>query len=82
MNDKESVKASVRRLIPGKLIAAAAKVRGSAVAPYSKFKVGAALLTRSGEVITGANVETKWGQAARAHLKADWIFLNLRVTLG
>src|SRR6185503_19214406 len=58
MNDKESVKASVRRLIPGKLIAAAAKVRGSAVAPYSKFKVGAALLTRSGEIITGANVES------------------------
>jgi cytidine deaminase len=28
------------------------------VAPYSKFKVGAALLTRSGEIITGANVES------------------------
>jgi cytidine deaminase len=45
---------------PGKndLLRAAAKARGLAVAPYSKFKVGAALLTRSGEIITGANVES------------------------
>src|SRR5262245_3239950 len=40
------------------LILVAAKARLSAVAPYSKFKVGAALLTRSGEIITGANVES------------------------
>lgn len=41
-----------------KLIAAAAKAREGAVAPYSKFKVGAVLLTKSGEVIGGANVES------------------------
>ena len=41
-----------------KLIRAAAKARKQAVAPYSKFLVGAALLTRSGEVVTGANVES------------------------
>jgi cytidine deaminase len=41
-----------------RLVAAAARARLSAVAPYSRFKVGAALLTRHGEVITGANVES------------------------
>ena len=32
--------------------------RKKAVAPYSKFKVGAALVTESGEFYTGANVES------------------------
>jgi cytidine deaminase len=41
-----------------KLVAAAAKAREGSVAPYSKFKVGAALLTRRGEIIGGANVES------------------------
>ena len=41
-----------------KLIRAAAKARKQAVAPYSKFFVGAALLTKRGEIITGANVES------------------------
>ena len=40
------------------LIDAAAKARQSAVAPYSKFKVGAALLTKRGDIITGINVES------------------------
>ena len=40
------------------LLRAAAKARQRAVAPYSQFKVGAALLTRSGQIITGANVES------------------------
>jgi cytidine deaminase len=41
-----------------KLVQAAAKARNGSVSPYSKFKVGAALLTRSGEIIGGANVES------------------------
>src|SRR5438874_6060310 len=40
------------------LVMAALKARQRAVAPYSKFKVGAALLTARGEIITGANVES------------------------
>ena len=40
------------------LVAAAAKARLGSVSPYSKFKVGAALLTRAGEIIGGANVES------------------------
>ena len=41
-----------------RLIRAAAKVRELACAPYSKFKVGAAMLAKSGEIVTGANVES------------------------
>ncbi|RMG54326.1 MAG: cytidine deaminase [Acidobacteria bacterium] len=40
------------------LIAAAQKAREQAFAPYSHFKVGAALLTASGEVFTGCNIES------------------------
>jgi cytidine deaminase len=40
------------------LVAAAVRARARAVAPYSRFKVGAALLTNRGEITTGANVES------------------------
>src|SRR5262245_20059667 len=41
-----------------RLVDAALDARKCAVAPYSKFQVGAALLTAKGEVVTGANVES------------------------
>lgn len=40
------------------LLVAAALARLEAVAPWSNFAVGAALLTRKGEIICGANVES------------------------
>lgn len=40
-----------------RLISAACLVRERAYAPYSRFRVGAALLTHSGEIITGCNIE-------------------------
>jgi cytidine deaminase len=40
------------------LISAALQARQHAVAPYSNFQVGAALLTTAGNIITGANVES------------------------
>ena len=46
------------KLNKARLVAAALKARQHAVAPYSKFQVGAALLTTEGEIIGGANVES------------------------
>ncbi|HMO50216.1 MAG TPA: cytidine deaminase [Kiritimatiellia bacterium] len=40
-----------------KMIEAAIEVAARAYAPYSKFHVGAALLTHDGEIIVGCNVE-------------------------
>ncbi len=43
---------------PSQLIREAVMASRRAVAPYSKFRVGAALLTPDGTVIRGANVES------------------------
>lgn len=43
--------------IPQKLIKAAQEARHHAYAPYSHYLVGAALLTKSGRIYTGVNVE-------------------------
>ena len=39
------------------LISLANQVRSNAYTPYSNYKVGAALLTKSGKIFTGVNVE-------------------------
>ncbi len=39
------------------LVKAARQARERAYAPYSKYRVGAALLTQDGSIITGCNVE-------------------------
>jgi cytidine deaminase len=44
--------------IKRQVVAAAIEARKRAVAPYSRFQVGAALLTSHGSIITGANVES------------------------
>jgi cytidine deaminase len=41
-----------------RLVAAALAARQKAVAPHSRFPVGAALLTAQGSIVTGANVES------------------------
>jgi cytidine deaminase len=44
-------------MTPEELIDTAKKARKKAYAPYSHYKVGAALLGKSGKVYTGCNVE-------------------------
>lgn len=46
------------KMTPQKLVRAAAKARAGSVSPYSKFQVGAALVTKTGKIIGGANVES------------------------
>jgi cytidine deaminase len=41
----------------GRLIAAARRAMKNAYAPYSKFRVGAAVLTSSGNLFAGCNIE-------------------------
>lgn len=40
-----------------RLVANARKVRGNAYVPYSRFAVGAAVLTANGRIFSGCNVE-------------------------
>lgn len=48
----------MKTILKTKLVAAALEAQQRSVAPYSRFAVGAALLTRAGRIIGGANVES------------------------
>lgn len=49
---------SILKLYESRLLAAAAEARENAFAPYSHFKVGAAVETEDGRIFSGCNVES------------------------
>ena len=67
---RSSVAATVT---PARLMAEAERARRQAYAPYSRFRVGAALLTKSGEIVHGCNVENaSLGLSICAERNAVW----------
>ncbi len=59
------------------LVEAALAARLNAVAPYSDFKVGAALLTEGGKIYTGCNIENAtYGLTVCAERVALWKALS------
>src|SRR5262245_4242274 len=67
---------SLIRMNP-ELIGKATAARDAAIAPYSKFKVGAALETTNGEIFTGCNIEnSSYGLTVCAERVALWKALS------
>ena len=62
-----------------KLIQAARSARAEAYAPYSRYRVGAALLTADGTVFTGCNVENA---AYPASICAERVAITKAVSEG
>ena len=59
------------------LVAAATQARDFALAPYSQFRVGAALITEDGVVFTGGNIESAtYGLTVCAERVAIWKALS------
>ena len=57
MKSKQQSRRTDQSSSPAKLHKLAVEARANAYAPYSKFKVGAAIVTGDGTVFTGSNVE-------------------------
>ena len=67
--------------IDNDLIKAAADVRENAYAPFSKFKVGSALLTDDGSIVVGCNVESaSYGLTVCAERVAIWKAISVGKT--
>ncbi|MEJ7623588.1 MAG: cytidine deaminase [Pyrinomonadaceae bacterium] len=63
------------------LIEAATAVRENAYAPFSKFKVGSALLTDDGSIVIGCNVESaSYGLTVCAERVAIWKAISIGKT--
>ncbi len=55
------------------LVESAKRVREMAFAPYSKFKVGSAVITKDGKIFSGCNVESaSYGLTVCAERVAIW----------
>jgi cytidine deaminase len=66
-------------MTPQELVAAALEARQRAYAPYSHYLVGAAVLTREGDVLPGCNVENA---AYPATICAERVALTAAVAQG
>ena len=57
MKKKSPTKQALSKDVSTRLIDAAKRARKNAYAPYSNYRVGAALLTKSGKIFSGCNFE-------------------------